>query len=296
VPYERRSGLVEYTKASFLDGTKLPANLSVSRRQELARLVVTSPYFAKAFVNRLWAHFFGRAFTKEVDDFGDHSPISHPELLDKLAKDWATTYHHNPRVLVRWICNSRAYGLDSQANATNDKPEHEQYFARMLLKALTPEQLFESLITATEPKAIQSQLAKKKMREQWMNKLVVNFGDDEGNEGTFNGTVVQALMMMNGPELNSFITDPATGTVALILGKNLSKQGPVPRQTQETVVKALFMAALNRPPAPKELARVLDPDRMKLAAPPVNDFNFFRGYCQDLYWAMLNSNEFMLNH
>ena len=42
---------------------------------------------------------------------------------------------------------------------------------------------------------------------------------------------------------------------------------------------------------------MLDPERMKLRPGfAVIDFNFFRGYCQDLYWAMLNSNEFMLNH
>jgi len=296
VPYERRSGLVEYTKAFFLDGTKLPAKLESTRRQELARLVTTSPHFAKSFVNRMWGHFFGRGFTKDVDDFGEHSPVSHPALLDKLAKDWATKYHHNPRELVRWICNSKAYGLSSQANPTNDKPEAEQFFGRMLLKAMTPEQLFESLMTATESKDSQNLVAKQNMREQWMKKLVVNFGDDEGNEGTFNGTVVQALLMMNGQEINNAIMDPAGGTVSIILQKVSAAKGAVPRVAQEAVVKELFLAGLNRPPAPKELTRVLDPERMKLGAATLVDYNFFRGYCQDLYWAMLNSNEFILNH
>src|SRR5262249_33454652 len=96
VPYERRSGLVEYTKGFFLDGTKLPNTLEGTRRQELAKRVIGSPYFAKAFVNRMWGHFFGRGFTKEIDDFGEHSPVSQPQLLDKLAKDWATNHDYNP--------------------------------------------------------------------------------------------------------------------------------------------------------------------------------------------------------
>src|SRR5580765_3066570 len=123
IGYERRSGLVEFTKAFFLDGTKLPAKMEGTRRQELAKRVTSSPYFAKAFVNRMWGHFFGRGFTKDVDDFGEHSPISHPELLEKLAKDWSSQHGHNPRELIRWICNSKAYGLASQANKSNDKPD-----------------------------------------------------------------------------------------------------------------------------------------------------------------------------
>jgi hypothetical protein len=296
VPYERRSGLVEYTKAFFIDGTKLPAQPDGTRRQELARQVITSPYFAKAFVNRMWGHFFGRGFTKDVDDFGEHSPVSHAELLDKLAKDWATTAHHNPRELIRWICNSNAYGLSSQSNPSNDKPEAEQFFGRMLLKAMTPEQLFESLMTATEGKESQNNNAKRDFRDKWMNKLVINFGDDEGNEGTFNGTVVQSLLMMNGQEINNAIMDPKGGTVSSILMKVSAIRGAIPRASQEAAVKELFLAGLNRLPVAKELTRVLDPERMKLGAAQSIDFNFFRGYCQDLYWAILNSNEFMLNH
>ncbi|HYV39165.1 MAG TPA: DUF1549 domain-containing protein [Gemmataceae bacterium] len=296
VPYERRSGLVEYTKAAFLDGTKMPAKLEGTRRQELAKKIVTSPYFAKAFVNRMWGHFFGRGFTKDVDDFGDHSPPSHPVLLETLSKDWAAKYNHNPRELIRWICNSKAYGLESQSNKTNNKQDAEPFFSRMLLKAMTPEQLFDSLMTATDAKDGQNRDAKKKLRENWLNKLVVNFGDDEGNEGNFNGTVVQALLMMNGQEINNAIMDNTGGLVTNTLKKISTLRGAIPRATQEAMVKELFIAGLNRPPTAKELARMLDPERMKLGGPALIDYNFFRTYCQDLYWAMLNSNEFILNH
>src|SRR5262249_61544350 len=100
---------------------------------------IGSDYFPKAFVNRMWAHFFGRAFTKEADDMAEGNTVSHPGLLDKLAKEWASKYHYDPRELVRWICNSRPYGLSSQANSTNDKPDTEPFFSRMLLKAMTHE-------------------------------------------------------------------------------------------------------------------------------------------------------------
>src|SRR5262249_51803057 len=148
-----------------------------------------------------------RAFTKDPDDFGEHSPVSHPELLDKLAEKWSKDYKYDIRSLVRWICNSRPYGLSSVANETNDKQDDEKFFSRMMLKALSPEQLFESLMIATDAKVGQTKDNKRKLREDWLTKLVVNFGDDEGSEGNFNGTVVQALLMMNGQDINSAIMD-----------------------------------------------------------------------------------------
>jgi hypothetical protein len=300
VSFDRRSGLAESTKAFFLDGTKLPGKLEGTRRQELARRVTTSEYFAKAFVNRTWGHFFGHGFnrTKDVDDFGEHNPIAHPDLLNKIAKDWATKYNHNPKDLIRWICNSKAYGLSSQANSSTQKPDTDKLFGRMLLKAMTPEQLFESLLIATDAKDGQNADKKKTLRDDWMNKLVVNFGDDEGNEGSFNGTIVQALLMMNGKELNEAIMDETHGTVATVMARLKGTKGPISRANQEAAVRELFLASLNRPPTAKELARMLDPERMSPTGSKkdVIDFPYFRAYCQDLYWAVLNSNEFILNH
>jgi hypothetical protein len=327
VPYERPGGLIEATKPIFLDGTKFPEKLEGTRRQELAKLITKSPYFAKAFVNRMWGHFFGRGFTKDVDDFDDLIPISHPKLLDKLATDWSTTFKHNPRDLIRWICNSKAYGLSSVANDTNHTSDADQFFSRMLLKAMTPEQMFESLMTATDFKDSKAGDAKRKMREDWLQKLVVNFGDDEGNEGTFNGTVVQALLMMNGQELNTAIMDKDTGTVARVM-----KSWTAHRQKGAGVVPAfkaaiseLYRASLNREPSDKKIKhfrdgkevveesewqRLLDPNRFTLKNPfdiqkgvsaadgmkMISDRAFVEAYCQDLMWALLNSNEFILNH
>ena len=80
----------------------------------------------------------------------------------------------------------------------------------MLLKAMTPEQLFESLSLATEGVVQKQTEERKKRRVEWMKKLVINFGDDEGNELTFNGTLLQALMLMNGKELSEAIRSKGT--------------------------------------------------------------------------------------
>jgi hypothetical protein len=288
--FERRNGVVLPTKSVFLDGrVKMPEiGKDNTRRKELARFIIKSDYFAKAFINRMWAHFFGRGLTKVFDDFGEHNPVSHPELLDKLAADFKK-YNYRPRDLLRWICNSQAYGLSSVANETNDKEDAEPYFAHMQLKAMSPEQLFESLMVATAPKVADNRMEKKKLRDSWMKRLVDNFGDDEGNEATFNGTVVQALLMMNGDDINRAITDPKTGTVAGVVKRYRTR----PREA----MRSLYIAALNRPPTTAEYERVLS--RRVIAMPRVlvrDSGKFYTEFYQDLFWALLNSNEFILNH
>ncbi len=293
ISFEKQSGVVLYTKATFLDGRKmdLPAG-SRTRRQVLAELITTSDQFPKAYVNRIWGHLFGRGMNEQpaVDDFGEHNKVIHPELLDLLAREFASetpeyepgrgNNAYDPRKLLFWVCTSDAYGLSSVPNATNDKPEAEVYFSRMLLKALTPEQLFESLAQATGAYSGSSSERKKK-REEWLKKLVVNFGDDEGNEITFNGTLLQALMLMNGKDLGDALHDTTKGTVAEAIRKS--------RGNPSRAIDELFLAALNRHPTSKESSDI------GRAARKYGDGSSLY-FLSDVFWALLNSNEFILNH
>jgi len=279
--YETRKGLVLPSKpVFFLDKFKLP-DPGTNRRQELARLITQNPSFGKAYVNRMWLHFFGRSFTNPVDDFGEHNEPSVPELLDELSSEFVH-YGYDSKRLIRWICNSDAYNLSTVANKSNEKSDVEPLFGRMLLKALTPEQLFESLIVATQAEMFESKDNRKKLREKWMKDLTANFGDDEGNEVTFNGTVVQALMMMNGSDLNGAISSKEKGTVALTY---------VTKKTPKAIMDHLYLTALNRLPTPNESERIL---RIVRSAPVKSKDGL--SMWQDLFWALLNSNEFVLNH
>ena len=284
VIYEKRSAAVMATKPRFLDGKKPVLSKDTSgptRRDELARFMTDSPYFGKAFVNRMWGHFLGRGFAHPVDDFGEHNPVSHPELLEELGKKFAH-YGHDSKRLIRWICNSEPYQLSSTANKSNDQQEHEKFFSRMLLKSMSPEQLYESLITATRAEVGEDRDARNRLRQDWMSKLVVNFGDDEGNEATFNGTVVQALLLMNGDDMNKAITYK-NGTVM----QSAARRGG----NAAAIMGDLYMAALNRPPTANEISRVT---RVFATAPTKSGGAVSQW--QDLFWALLNSNEFILNH
>ena len=235
---------------------------------------------ARAFVNRTWGHFHGFGFTKPVDDMGPHNPASHPELLDFLTAKFVES-GYDVRRLVTWIVGSRAYQLTSQATKGNaiDNPSAGEtpLFSHMAVKRMTAEQLYDSLLIATEAqKAGNSDWESiEDQKRDWMRQFIVAFGTDDLTESTtFNGSIPQALMMMNG-ELTSKAISAEPGSY---LNRVLGSAGP------EEAVDRLFLAALGRMPAGKEKSAAAQ--LIRGSEKPIY------GY-QDLFWALLNSNEFV---
>jgi Protein of unknown function (DUF1549)/Protein of unknown function (DUF1553) len=296
ITYERRNATLFYADPTFLYGQKIPEDFKGTRREALAKFIIESPFFAKAHVNRTWGHFFGISFTRGlVDDFHDQNPISHEKLLEKISADWAKNYNHNPKVLIRWICNSQAYGLSSKANKWNDKTDDESLFARMLLKPMTPEQMYASVTVANNYRWHKYDQDKKNTKlkggVEWYAKLTTNFGNDEGEEGTYTGSVVQALMMMNGQDINTMIADKEDGTAEWVF----KARG----RTLPSAIQEMFMHVLGRPATDKEVKDMMRPDMISFRpgskTQPTTP-EFWKAYYQDVMWALLNSNEFILNH
>src|SRR5262249_37450110 len=263
--FERRNGVVVSTKANFLPNLTelekegavprraIPPGSSKSRREHLAEFIVQHDNFAKAYVNRMWAHFFGRGMNElpAPDDFGGHNKVVHKDLLNRLADEFAKE-GFDTKKLIEWICNSDAYSLTYQANGLpegkggNAKDDTAVLFSRMGLKSMSPEVLFESLEVATRLDAAPDKDAKKAKKDAWLAKLTRNFGDDEGNEVTVNGTIIQALLMMNGSELNAEISRQ-DGTSAVDKAMNKHKSGNGYNET--AVINELYLMALARKPS-----------------------------------------------
>ena len=91
---------------------------------------------------------------------------------------------------------------------------------------------------------------------------MVNFGDDEGNEVNYNGTIVQALLMMNGHDINEAISNEKSGRVQEAVRKTA---GQKPKVTMDY----LFLSTLNRPATQKEFSQILQkvPLRGRLRGP-----------------------------
>lgn len=283
--YERRNGEMQVAYPSFFD-QKVELSDSANRRAELARLITqgSQPFLARAMVNRTWAHFFGYGFTNPIDDMGPHKSPSHPELLDDMANEFARQ-EYNLKKLIRWIANSEAYNLTSRFGKKNaeDDPAGGQMplFSRMYLKSMEAEQLYDSLLIATEAdKAGRTERGNSsKQREEWLRQFVIAFGTDENDETTtFNGTIPQALMMMNGELIQKAIS-AENGSY---LHRVLSRDEPDLKKLHR-----LYLAALGRRASPRELNvanQIVQATGDRFAA------------FQDVFWAVLNSNEFIINH
>jgi hypothetical protein len=154
----------------------------------------------------------------------------------------------------------------------------------MQLKPMTPEQLFDSLLTATMAHRTGSGDEGNRRRDAWLQQFLFIFANDEADESTsFQGTIPQALMMMNG-ELMREALSGKPGSFLCDVIEQARRQG---RSPEAYMVNSIYLAALSRHPSVKELAQA----REYLTAFPDS-----LHVLQDLFWALLNSNEFVLIH
>ena len=294
--YETRQGLMRAAFPKF-DGEQVDPSPQVNRRRELARLMVEDDgqQLARSFVNRTWEHFFGAAFTRPVDDMGPHNPPSHPALLDRLTSEFVQS-GYDVKQLIRWICQSDAYRLSSRFSDANsiDDPAvgNTPLFSRVYVKSMTAEQLYDSLIVATKadeaPRALSHDLDRQ--RDEWIQQFILDYATEENDEAsTFDGTIPQALLVMNG-ELVSAAISSAPGTLLHDVVKD--------RGSENDKIRRLSLAALSRYPTPKELAALRKTLHERVTKAPRSqnrDVLMAEGF-QDVFWAFLNSNEFVLVH
>ncbi|MEM6329711.1 MAG: DUF1549 and DUF1553 domain-containing protein [Planctomycetota bacterium] len=296
--YELRNGKLKVAYPVFIDGTAL-ADLyadrgedfgdsgylsDIDRRGELAELIRESPQFARAMVNREWGRLLGYGFTKPVDDMGPHNSPSHPELLDELAGALRAG-SFDLKALTRWIVLSEPYALSSRTTRSNARDDPalgaSPAFSRFYLRQMTAEQLYESLLVATRADESLSYDQRQRVKQRWLSQFNTAFGNDENGESTtFNGSIPQALMMMNGDMIKR-ATSSGEGSFLYTIAWS-------ERLTPAQKVRYLYLAALSRAPGRDELAVC----NQLLAARGGDTAEAL----QDIWWALLNSNEFIFNH
>jgi hypothetical protein len=125
----------------------LPDAAPIQERRALAASYVTgqdNPWFAKAFINRIWYALMGETFFEPIDDIGPERTPKGPEVLDPLAAQWQQG-GYDIRWLMRTILNTKAYQrrIRSSANAAGKTP-----FASSCPSRLRADQVFDALVQA----------------------------------------------------------------------------------------------------------------------------------------------------
>jgi len=290
-------GTDEVVKATYLTGESPQIPTGTSARMTLADWMTSkdNPYFARTAANRVWGHFFGVGIVDPVDDFSELNPPSHPELLDLLAAELAE-HDFDMKFLVRAITASRTYQLTSSVRSENDDTD-PRLFSRMSVKGMTAEQLYASIAQAVGTHETFDESQRGRFRGATTRaRFIDEFSDSNSAPTDRQTSVLQALSLMNGELINDATGLQSSRTLAGILD--------YPGFDNSRRIEALFLATLNRRPRPEELENFVayvDSQTASEVSDAQDSDEKLRTEkrnkaVSDVFWTLLNSSEFSLNH
>ncbi|HYM13846.1 MAG TPA: DUF1549 domain-containing protein [Bryobacterales bacterium] len=279
-----------------LDGKPLPIASTLDRRRALADWITSpdNPYFARSFVNRVWANFMGRGLIEPVDDVRATNPATNEELLSQLTADFVQ-HHFDQRRLVRLIMSSAAYQRSSRPLAEN--AGDEIFYSHYILKRLPAEVILDAMSQvagsaerfAGVPYGTRAlQLPDTKVSSYFLDVFgrpprVITCSCERQQEPS----ITQALHILNGATLNRKVSAPG-GTIDSFLKVGLPA---------DMILDHLYLSALSRYPAEKEkqaLLAMVEANGGDVSSEAAR--NQKRAALEDILWSMLSGKEFLFNH
>jgi hypothetical protein len=292
IVYDGRSGEVtqprtgQVMKPKFMGGAVPNIAPDTDRRKVLADWLTSAdnPFFAKSVANRIWYHLNGKGIVDPVDDFRDSNPSANDELLDALAKDFAS-HKFDVKHLIRVIMNSRTYQLSAQTNKYNG--DDTKYFSHAVTKLLTAEQMLDAICTVTEvPEKFAGlplgthavQLPDSDINHTFLK----TFGQPARElacecERESDSNLAQALQLINGPTINEKVRNPNNRIGRLLAAKT----------SEVEMLNELYLSTLSRLP---------NAENVKVALDHVAHATDKRKAWEDIQWALLNAKEFLFRH
>lgn len=259
-----------------------------------------NPFFAQAFVNRVWAHYMGVGIVEPVDGFSAANPPSNEKLLAALAKDFVES-GYDMRHLERQILNSQAYQRSAMPNESNsgDKNNYARKYPRRMMAEVVVDVLNSALgksddFTRDAPKGSSAiEVAGSRIQDGNLAYVFNAFGRPTRTaicdcERSGDPALPQTLYLMTDSRIYDKIRN---GRLKEELAKNDRLAKLKKKQLDDNgigeVVDHLFLATLTRFP---------DETERQAAITNVRKQDGSEAGLVDVFWALINTREFILNH
>lgn len=281
--------------AKLLGGEEINISQTKDPRELLMRWMLNEPnhYFAKAFVNRIWAHYFNVGIINPPDDLNQANPPSNKALLDYLVQGFIES-GYDMKWLHRTIANSRTYQISWRPNNTNRKDTRN--FSHSVLRRLPAEVAIDAIVQATASQKqlplLVTQVDRRKIAQhprsfqaRAIDFSLLVFGKPLRTtncdcERQDEPTLLQSLYVRNDQEMLSNLTRPDGWLHELKSAK--SKEVDL-----KMLVEEAYLRTLSRLPEPAELQ-----ESMKY----LQQTESVSEGMHDLLWVLLNTQEFITNH
>lgn len=255
-------------------------------------------FFARSLVNRYWKHFLARGLVEPEDDMRETNPPTNPELLDALAAHFVKS-GYDLKDLIRTICRSNVYQLDSTPNAHN--AVDRQYFSRFYPKRLTAEVLLDAVnVLADSPNRFDGMPSGTRTVQlpdngfNAANYFLQVFGKPEGSsacecERSGDASLAQTLHLINAKDVQAKLASGEGRAARLAADEG---------RPDAVKLQDLYLRAFARKPTEKELVAATAYVEKKVSARPADhDAKSARKLAfEDVIWVLINSKEFSFNH
>jgi len=272
-----------YNKAvapMFLSGLKPQTD---NLREELGNLTVSDPQFVRASANRLWSMFFHRGIVDPPDDFSERNKPSAPDLLNLITAKFVE-FKFDLKSMARMLAYTDTYRLSALRPMNEDKHEKEaeELFAVRPLRVLFPNQMFDTIVSATQLtktnrfKDKPAELAK--FRRAFLEYAGPNFEDEFAPKGEMNFSMQQLIRLITWRELYHGIEPDSGGIVTQIAART---------KDRAERISLLYLSLVSRPPSEKEMAT---------AAKFVQGHGDNPAALSQLAFAIMQTNEYSFHH
>ncbi len=265
----------------FLDGKAAGQRLTDQKRRESLAGSITSkdnPWFAAAFVNRLWGELMGQSFYQPVDDLGPQKEAVMPAVMTRVAGAFRGS-DYDIKALFRAIMTSDTYQRQIRPG---ESPDEHLLFASVYPTRLRADALWQSLTGALGQMNAGPKFGGPRpgggpfgrgfgLEAQFKQEFAF---DPSSRAEEVEGSVAQALMLMNNPIIHQKIKASGSNLLGRILGSY---------SDDTEALRMVYLRTLARRPTERELARCRQ--HIQRAGSRAEAF-------EDILWALINSTEF----